>query len=117
MARTVTVTGDTRAIRMLLAKGRASGRLKPAMEAVADYAERQITGVPVDTGRLAESTRGGDDQLRKVDDASFSLGSQVPYARFVFGGTKHMRARPPRVNVTAIARAGAQRINQELERA
>jgi len=117
MAKTVEVIGDERVIRDLQAKGDQATRLKPVMQGVADFAERQITGIPVDTGRLSRSVRGGGDQLLRVNDQGFDLGSTVDYARFVFGGTKNMKARPPRVNTNAIARRAAQDINRELERA
>jgi len=117
MAKTVEVIGDEQVIRDLQAKGDQATRLKPVMAGVADFAERQITGIPIDTGRLARSVRGGGDQLLNVTDQGFDLGSTVDYARFVFQGTKHMKARPPRVNVNAIARRAAQDINREIERA
>jgi hypothetical protein len=117
MATTVTVTGDERVIRELRAKGAQAVRLKDVMRDVADYSERQITGVPVRTGRLDRSTRGGSEQLLEVRDDGFDLGSTVRYARFVFGGTKNMRARPPRINANAIARKAADDINRELQRA
>ena len=117
MATTVEVIGDERVIRDLQAKGDKATRLRPVMDDIADFAERQITGIPIDTGRLARSVRGGGDQLLRLRDDGFDLGSTVDYARFVFRGTKYMKARPPRINTNAIARDAASRINQEIERA
>jgi len=117
MTKTIEVTGDERVIRDLQAKGTAATRLKPVMSNVADFAERQITGVPIDTGRLARSIRGGSEQLRRITDQGFDLGSTVDYARFVFRGTKHMRAQPPKINTDAISRRAATDINKEIERA
>jgi hypothetical protein len=117
MAKTVEVIGDERVIRDLQAKGDQATRLRSVMDDVADYSERQIAGIPVDTGRLARSVRGGGDQLLRLRDDGFDLGSTVDYAGFVFRGTRFMKPRPPRINVNAIARTAAQRINREIERA
>lgn len=117
MTKTVTVTGDEKVIRALHAKGDKAIRLKPVMQDVANFSERQIRGVPVRSGRLAASTHGGPDQLLDVDDGGFQLGSTVRYSRFVFRGTQHMKARPPQINVSAIARKAEHEINATLERA
>jgi hypothetical protein len=117
MANTVTITGDERVTRLLREKGAAALQLKPVMKDSADFAERQIRNVPVRTGRLAASTRGGPEQLVQLRDDGFDLGSRTPYARFVFEGTKHMRARPPTINTSAIGRNAADAINRHLERA
>jgi hypothetical protein len=81
------------------------------LEQQARATQRMITGVPRDTGRLERSVRGGSETLIEVDADSFVIGSTVPYARHVFHGTRHVRARPPTVprnygadTATAIAR-------------
>ena len=118
MAKTVEITGDEQVIRDLRAKGTKALHLKPVMGDIADFAERQITPTHHNrTGALTRSLYGGGDQLRDIYDSGFRLGTTVDYARFVFRGTKHMKAQPPRVNTNAIARDAARRINQELERA
>jgi hypothetical protein len=104
-------------VRHLRELGAAADDLRDVMGEIADYSERQITGVPVRTGRLATSTRGGPEQVRELRGDGFDLGSSTPYARFVFGGTKSMPARPPQINAGAIARRAAEQISAELERA
>jgi len=118
MAKTVEITGDQQVIRELRAKGIKALHLRPAMDDIADFAERQITPAWKNrTGDLTRSLTGGSDQLRDIYDSGFRLGSTLYYARFVTGGTRRQKPRPPRVNTNAIAREGARRINQELERA
>jgi hypothetical protein len=53
--------------------------------------QTRVVGVPVDTGTLAASFR-----VRETADGA-EIVSDVPYARFVFGGTAYMAARPPRL--------------------
>jgi len=118
MAKVIEITGDDQVIRDLRAKGTKALHLKPAMDDIADFAERQITPAWKNrTGDLTRSLTGGSDQLRQIYDSGFNLGSTLYYARFVTGGTRHQKARPPQVNTNAIAREGARRISQELERA
>jgi hypothetical protein len=117
MAQTITITGDDQVIAQLKRLGDLVYRLEPAMRDTSQFAERQIRGVPVRTGRLAASTRGGRDQFLDVDNFGFAVGTKVPYARMVFGGTKHMPARPPKVNARAIGRYAGDQILAELERA
>jgi hypothetical protein len=116
VATTVTIDGDEQVVRALKAKADRSVKLKPAMEDIADFAERQIRPTHHNrTGHLTRSLYGGGDQLRDIYDTGFNLGTTLFYGRFVFGGTKNMRARPPRINTSAIARNGAQRVREELE--
>jgi len=118
MAKTVEVIGDERVIRDLQAKGDKAIRLKPAMDDIADFAEGQIKPAWKNrSGDLTESLTRGGNQLRQIYDSGFNLGSTLYYARFVVGGTKNMKPRPPRINTNAIARNGADRINQEIKRA
>jgi hypothetical protein len=93
----VTVTGADVAQRKLRAIGTRAGNQRATMERESRAAQRRIRGVPVDTGRLARAVRGGADTVRKVSDSGYVIGTSVEYARFVFGGTKKMPARPPDV--------------------
>jgi hypothetical protein len=118
MAKTIEVIGDERVIRDLQAKGDQATRLRPAMDDIADFAERQITPTwKSRSGDLTESLTGGSNQLRQIYDTGFNLGTTLYYGRFVIGGTSRQKPRPPRVNVNAIAREGANRVNREIERA
>jgi hypothetical protein len=63
----------------------------------ADHASRQITGVPVDTGRLQRGTGKPPEGFADATDHGYVIGTTVPYARFVFRGTSVMPARPPKV--------------------
>lgn len=92
------VTLDTRAVtRMLERLERQADRADHAVERVARAAT--VTGIPVgDTGRLARSVR-----VRREDDGAWVLSTDVPYARFVFGGTKYVAARPPHVKAPPLA--------------
>ena len=66
--------------------------------AAAERAARgaRISGIPVRTGRLQASTR--PPQVRTVSTGALIV-TDVPYARFVFGGTFWMAAPPPTVEV------------------
>ena len=111
----VSTTGDRETAARLRARGARAQRLEPAMRDIARYAEQHVTGVPVDTGRLADSITSGSEQTVTTTDDSFTLATSVPYARYVFHGTRHMDAQPPRVDTHAIAGYAEQRIAQELE--
>jgi hypothetical protein len=63
------------------------------MGAAARDTAHTINDVPVATGRLARSVRNGGRATR----SGFEVTSDVPYAPFVFGGTRHMPARPPSI--------------------
>ena len=102
------VTVDTTATAGMLERiaQRAEANLAPALERAARGAP--VTGIPVDTGKLAASPRvriEGDEAL---------IVSDVPYARFVFRGTRHMPARPPHINTSALARAAADEVAREV---
>jgi hypothetical protein len=93
----VTVTGLAAAQRRLDALALRAADQTPVMTAEAARVQRTIAGVPVDTGRLARSVAGGADTLRRAGRDGYVVGSRVPYAPFVFGGTRRSPARPPRV--------------------
>lgn len=93
MARAIQVTGLDRAERHLRAVGAAAHRQAPIMESTARRAADQINGIPVRTGQLAASV-----DVLVSGNYGFVVGTRgVRYARFVFRGTRHMAARPPRV--------------------
>ena len=51
-----------------------------------------ISGIPVDTGRLAASPR----IVARGNEAE--IVSDVEYAHYVFGGTEYMDAQPPHIS-------------------
>jgi hypothetical protein len=116
MRDSVTVTGDDAAARKLRAIGTRALRQRPTFEREARDAQRRISGVRVDTGRLERSVRGGSDTLRETTARGYVIGSTVPYARHVFNGTKYMPARPPRVP-NDLGRRAADAIGVDLRRA
>jgi hypothetical protein len=71
-----------------------------------------VTGIPVDTGRLAASVR---NPTIRSGDWGFALLTDVPYARYVFRGTPTMDARPPQVPAT-VGQATARAIASDLAR-
>jgi len=118
MPETAVATGHHVVARSLRRKGDRAVALKPVMGRAADQAERDIRPTHHNrTGTLTRSLYGGDDQLRDIHDDGFNLGTQVSYGRFVFRGTKRMRARPPVINAAAIGNRTADLINQHLDRA
>lgn len=114
----VIATGHDVVGRTLRRKGTKAVHLQATMNAAATDAEREIRPTHRDrSGALTRSMYAGGDQLRDVYPDGFTLGSTVPYGRFVFRGTKRMAAQPPKVNARAIGRRTADRINAVLERA
>ena len=88
----VTVIGDEATARRLDRLGLAAHVQSPTMAAAARTTASRIRDIPVDTGRLAASM-----EPLNVTSYGFDVGSRVPYAKYVFHGTRKMRARPPRV--------------------
>ncbi len=88
----VTARGVPQAAGQLERMGTNALRQEPTMTDAGRNTARRVSGVPVRTGRLAASV-----ELLDADDYGFVVGSRVPYARFVFRGTKYMSAQPPRV--------------------
>lgn len=89
----VSVSGDEAAAAKLDRVGAAAYTQSPAIRRAAERTARGIRGVPVETGRLERSIVVLDSGAQ-----GFVVGSRnVPYARFVFHGTKHMAAQPPKV--------------------
>jgi hypothetical protein len=84
-------------------------------EAEGRRAQRSISGIPVATGRLARGVRGGSESVVRANPAGYTVATTVPYARFVFGGTKYMAARPPRVP-TNLASNAASAVSSDLVR-
>lgn len=87
---------DTTA-RALQAMGARALNQSHTFETEGRAAQRSIGGIPVRTGRLERGVRGGPESILHVGRAGYTIATTVPYARFVFGGTKSMPARPPRV--------------------
>jgi hypothetical protein len=91
-----------------------SGRAAPArldriVEQVGRDAAGHVSGVPVgETGDLAR----GFTVRRRGNNVE--VVNTVPYARFVFGGTRFMDAQPPSVNAEAIARDLANAVAREV---
>lgn len=84
-------------------------------EAEGRRAQRSITGIPVATGRLERGVTGGPESIMRAGPAGYTVATAVPYARFVFGGTKYMTARPPRV-ATNLATSAASAVGSDLVR-
>jgi hypothetical protein len=87
---------------------RATDDLTPPLKRAAEAGRAGITGIPVDTGRLAASPRvttRGQEVLIVTD---------VPYARYVFGGTKYVPARPPNVHPEALAKLAGREVAREV---
>jgi hypothetical protein len=94
MPKSVTVTGDDAAARHLRNIARRAGRQRPTME--------------------REGVRGGPESTFKATEHGYEIGTEVPYAPFVFGGTKHMAARPPKVP-RDLGKRAAQAIATDLD--
>lgn len=109
--------GERAAASRIAETGERALHQRPAMTLAGRTARRSISGVPVRTGRLVASTRGGPEAELVVTERGFDVASRTPYARFVFGGTVHMRARPPRVAESALAITAARAVSLDLGRA
>lgn len=116
MSSVITTQGVQQSQQQLRAVAERANDQTDTMDAEARAMQRRIKGVPEDTGRLARSVAGGADTLRRVWKDGYLIGSLVEYAPFVFGGTRYMAARPPRVPDDAGERAAAA-IARDLERA
>lgn len=97
MAASITTTGVDTTRRMLDGIGARALNQQRTFETEGRAAQRSISGVPVRTGRLDRGVRGGPGSILNVGPAGYTIATSVPYARFVFGGTKRMPARPPRI--------------------
>lgn len=105
----VEVNGD--AADRMLARIQDGLRFTQATYRVAQEGVAQIGGIPRGaTGQLAGSLRA-----KRTSSPTMSLiVSDVPYARFVFRGTRHMAAQPPDVPTAALASELAREINREI---
>lgn len=93
MAVSVSISGDKASAAKLDRVGAAAFAQSPAIKRAAERTARGVRGVPVETGRLERS-------IVVLDAGAFGfvVGSRnVPYARYVFHGTKYMAAQPPKV--------------------
>lgn len=93
----VTCTGAAQAGRKLRDVAQRAQRQQHTFEREGRAAQRAIAGIPVKTGRLEKGVTGGPGSILNVRDDGYTIATSVPYARFVFGGTKRMTARPPRI--------------------
>lgn len=106
----VNVTGGRETVRSLNSLGDSAHEQAPTMRTLAKSAARRVSGVPVDTGELARSI-----DVLLVGAHGFVVGSKgVPYAHYVFKGTRYMAARPP--HVPAIGRDAAAAISSNVIR-
>lgn len=93
MSAAITVHGETEAANSLDRMARRTIDQRVPMAGAGRSAARSIRGIPVATGRLEASVRMGV----RATSHGYAITSDVPYARFVFHGTRKMRARPPQV--------------------
>jgi hypothetical protein len=70
-------------------------QLGGAVERAGQEALGTVSGVPVDTGALASSL------YVKSEGTTARIVSDVPYAKYVFYGTRHMEANPPQLGYDA----------------
>ena len=113
-AKTVEIEGTAQTALLLHRIGQRGADQTETMEAEAKRVQRAITGVPRDSGRLDKSVHGGAETLRRVWPEGYLIGSLVPYAPFVFRGTRYMDARPPKVPADVADGAG-RAIAKDLE--
>lgn len=114
-ASVITSRGAPEAARHLHHVGERAADQRKTMEAEARRVQKAISGVPRDSGRLEASVHGGAETLREVTAEGYIIGSLVPYARFVFGGTRYMDARPPKPPRDT-ADGAAKAISRDLEK-
>lgn len=99
----VEVQIDTRHMDRLLDE--LARRASRANHVAAEVARRtRVTGIPVDTGKLASSPR-----INETGDGA-EIVTDVPYARFVFYGTRYVDARPPSLDGPSLADAVAKEL-------
>lgn len=105
----IKVTGDERAAAVIARAGRKAADQSGSLNEAATVKAVQKGGWQERTGALTSS-------LNETETASDSLKSvsSVPYARYVFYGTVHQRARPPVVSEDALTQAVIQRVANDL---
>jgi hypothetical protein len=92
MAASVSVSGDDATAAKLHRIGRAARNQAPVMAEAGRKAARGVRVTARDTGALA-----GSIVVIDSGDWGFVLGSHVPYARYVFKGTRYVDAQPPKL--------------------
>jgi hypothetical protein len=112
--KSVDVTGDKRAAGQLRGMGARAANQTVVMQQAGRAAQRSVTGVPVDTGRLQRSVHGGPEAGVFAYPDGYVVVTRVPYARHVFHGTRYMPARPPQLPRGQLARDAALRITQDV---
>jgi hypothetical protein len=110
--------GVNKAVEKLRATGDAAIHQRATMADLARDAPDSIGRVPVDTGRLEDSLKdGATEQYKSFDDNGYDIGTTVYYSRFVFGGTKKMTARKPRIARKRLRDAAAGAVAADIIRA
>jgi hypothetical protein len=105
----VEVNGDA-AVRML-ERIREGLRFTQAVYRSAQEGAGMVSDIPRGaTGALSGSIRA----VRGSSNTTAQIVSDVPYARFVFRGTRHMTARPPDVHADQLARILADEITRDI---
>jgi len=108
----VSVEGDERAAAVILRAGRKAQDQSSTLQSAADSPGVAAPGDWTNrTGKLSASLartipEAEADRLRLVSD--------VPYARFVWYGTRRQEARPPQVNEDALVGAVSRRVARDL---
>jgi hypothetical protein len=92
----VTIKGADRAAARLRGIGWRALDQSSTMRKAGANAQHSISGVPIATGRLDRSVHS-PAALRTTADG-FTISTDVPYAYYVFAGTRHMAARPLRLS-------------------
>ena len=115
MASAITVEGADRAAAQLRAVGQRALDQSDTFEVQGRRAQRSITRIPVRTGRLERGVTGGPESILRAGPAGYTIATAVPYARFVFGGTSRMPARPPHVPNT-LGPDAAQAVGRDVVR-
>jgi len=92
----ISVSVDTSAAAAMLDRLQQQARqLGPTVQHAAQEALATISGVPVDTGALSSSLRV------EASGTKAQIVSDVPYAKYVFYGTRYVEARPPHIGYDA----------------
>jgi hypothetical protein len=88
---------------------RSAVAMRTAMLVELSYFPEQVRNETAnETGRLQAGTSGGSaESVLTVKADSYVISTRVPYARFVFKGTRYQAAQPPTIPPDADAQASA----------
>jgi hypothetical protein len=110
MARTkVTVRGDEAAEAVILRAGRRAGDQSGSLREASTIDAVQKGAWENRTGQLTASLN-----QTNVESDSLEYGSSVPYSRYVFFGTVHQEARPPKVSEDTLVQSVLRRVANDL---